>query len=158
MPSVRQQILAELLGRVAEIKVENGYQSDAGQKIFFGEVPQLGPDDPDEALAVLVRDDLPSDQSGYGVDADGVIVTMLPVELQAIVKADLEQPWVTVEAIVSDIKQAIETSDRGLGGLLTLNLFRGRIRALAREPGSTFVGAGVEYRAVFAESWNGGAV
>jgi len=158
MPSVRQQILAELLGRVAEISVEHGFQSDAGLKVLFGEAPQLGPDDPSELIAVVVRDDIPSDQSGHGVDADGVIVTMLPVEVQAIVKADLEQPWVTVEAVIADIKRAIETGDRGLGGLLTLNLFRGRIRALTREPGSTFVGAGVEYRAIFAESWSGGAV
>jgi hypothetical protein len=63
-----------------------------------------------------------------------------------------------VEQIIADIKQAIETSDRGLGGLLARPLVRGRIRFSHREPGSTVVGASVEYRATFAESWGGGAV
>lgn len=158
MSSVRQDILAEILARVSGIGIAHGYQTDAGGLVFLGEAPQLGPTDPDAAIAVVVRDDLPGDVSGFGEASDGINVSVLPVDVQAVVKADLDQPWVTVEQIIADIKKAIETSDRGLGGLLTRPLARGRIRFSPREPGSAVVGASVEYRATFAESWGGWAV
>jgi hypothetical protein len=156
--SVRQDILAEILSRVATIDVSQGFQTDAGRQVFFGESPQLGPDDPEAAIAVVVRDDFSTDQSGFGEGEDGISVALLPIEIQGVVKADLEQPWVTVEQIISDIKRAVETSDRGLGGLLAVALARGRTRTQHREPGSTIVGASIEYRAIVAESWGGGAV
>jgi hypothetical protein len=158
MPSVRQQILTELLARLATIAIAGGFQTDAGQLVRAGETPQLGPDDPDAAIAVLVRDDLPFDMSGFGEAPEGITVTVLPIEIQAVVKADLEQPLVSVESVNADIRQAIETSDRSLGGILAKALTRGRTRTYGRQPGSTVVGSGVEYRAVFAEGWGGEAI
>jgi len=157
-PSTRQAILTEVLRRVAEIAVVNGYQTDAGMTVFAGDLPALGPDDPDAAIALMVRNDQAVETGGYGEQEDGITVTVLPIELQAVVKADSTQPWVSVEAVLADIRQAVETSDRSLGGLLTLPLKRGGMRAFHREPGSTVVGAGVPYLATFAESWGGGAV
>ncbi len=156
--SVRQAILAEVISRLGTIAIANGYQTDAGLMLFVGELPLLGPDDPPAAIAVIVRDELAADLSGYGEAPDGITVSVLPIECQAVAKADLEQPWVLVEAVISDIKQAIETSDRSLGGILVLPLKRGRTRAFGREPGSTIVGAAVPYLATFAEQWGGGAV
>jgi len=156
--SVRQSILTELISRVSAIAVANGYQTDAGLRLFVGELPALGPDDPDAALALIVRDEQAADLSGYGEAPDGIILSVLPVEVQAVVKADLEQPWVSVEGVIADIKQAVETNDRSLGGVRALPLKSGRTRAFPREPGSTVVGAGVPYLATFAESWGGGAV
>ncbi len=155
--SVRQQILTELLSRVATIAIMGGYQTDAGQLVLLGETPQLGPDDPPAAIALIVRDDVPSDQSSFGESVDGLTVTTLPIDIQAVVKADLEQPWVSVEQVIADIRQAVETNDRSLGQLLTLPLARGRTRTLVREAGSTVVGAGLEYRATFDEPWAGAA-
>lgn len=153
MLSIRQAIVTELLWRLGAIAIASGYQTDAGQQLFAGETPSLGPSDPDAAIALVVRDDLPSDQSGFGVDATGIVVTVLPIDVVAVAKADLAQPWVTVEAIIADIRKAIETADRSIGGILTKNLLRGRVRSLPRESGGTVIGATVEYRAIFADEW-----
>ena len=73
--------------------------------------------------------------------------------MQAVVKADTESPWSTVEAIVADIKKAIETDQDLAGTLLPRGLTRGKTRPFDRESGGEFVGAGVEYRLLYAEEW-----
>jgi hypothetical protein len=145
--STRQDVIGELVSRVEDISIVNGYQTDAGLTLFVGATRQLGPDDPNTAICVLVRDDA-------ATDLGGDVSTTLPVECQAIGKVTLDAAWLTVEAIIADIRKAIETGDRTLDGLLTRDLVRGRTRALPRDPGSTQIGAGVEYRATFLESWN----
>src|SRR4051812_20178531 len=125
MSTKRQAILSELLNRVSAITVANGYATDAGLMILFGESPLLGPDDPTSAIALIVGDDQIDSPSSVGDD----ILTQLPVDLQIIARADVAQPWLTVEAGIADIKRAIETSDRTFG-LLTRPLQRGRTRSL----------------------------
>lgn len=148
--SVRQAVLTEILARLAAITVANGYQTDAGQEIFIGELPTLGPDDAAAVIAVLVRDDAVEDVGGFAGDD---IVTTLPIDIQPLAKADLDQAWLTIEAIIADVRQAIESGDRTLGDLLTKKLERGRVRPFPRASGSTMVGAAVEYRATFNEPW-----
>ncbi len=138
--------IGEMRTRLENILVTNGYNTDVGQAVMLGEQPAFGPDDPSAVVALIVGADAP------GYQGEHVIVT-LPVEAQAIVKADVDDPWVTVEEIIADIKKAVET-DHDLGGaLIPRGLERGATRPFDRESGSEFVGAGVEYRLMFKELW-----
>lgn len=141
----RALILAALLALVREITVANGYTTDAGDAVFLGEVPQLGESDPPVAIALVVEDDDPNDQ--------GHIFIGLPISVQAIAKADLDAPWLAVEAVLGDVKLAVEQADRTLGGLLKGRMARSTTRSLPREPGSTTVGAAVTYRCDYVEVW-----
>lgn len=142
--SKRQLALTELQTRLQNITVAKGYQTDAGDLIFIGEAPALGESDPTEALAIVIQPDEP------GFQGEKVVIR-LPVEVWAIAKTT--EPWGTVEAVVADIKTAIET-DRDLAGtLLPRGLERGVTQALQREDGQQYVGASVAYRLVYAEEW-----
>jgi hypothetical protein len=78
---------------VTAIQVANGFSTDAGLTVLFGETPMLGPDDPPAAIAVIVGDDQsPDPYANLGDD----ILTQLPVDIQAIARADVDQPWLTV--------------------------------------------------------------
>ena len=146
MSSVREAALGELRDRLEAILVANGFGTDAGALIFLGESPTLGPDDPTAAIAMEVQEDIPSFQGEH-------VVVTVPVDIQAIVKADADEPWMTVEAIVTDIKTAVEV-DRDLAGtLIARGLMRGTVRPLDREAGSQYVGAAVQYRLLMKESW-----
>ncbi len=161
--SKRQAAINELVTRLEFITKAHGYNTDAGGHIFLGEAPTFGEDDPPEALAVLVGEDSP--QTG-----GGLIRTRTPIEIWAVVPSALEQPLLAIEAIITDIKEAVEIEsdpavDRFLGtvgdddkpyGTLPRGLERGVIRSLKRQEGSVYVGAAVEYIANFEETWGGG--
>jgi len=145
-PSRRQLILAALLERIGAIRKANGYNSEAGRQVFLGESPVLGQDDPESAIAIVLGDD--------AVPYVGENVTVkLVIEFQAHTKADINAPWLAVEALLADIKRAIELEDRTLGKLLPNKIERGPSRTLPREPGSTTVGASVTYIATYLERW-----
>lgn len=149
MPTSRRQLILEALqARVSAILLAGGFATDAGATVFLGETPQLGPDDPFEAIALVPDDDSVQDK--------GYLFVQLPVAVQALAKADLDAPWETIEAILGDIKAAVELDDKTLGGLLKAPMMRGTTRTLAREPGSTTVGAGVTYICSYVEQWGGG--
>lgn len=146
MTSTRKSALDEILARLAAIRITNGYNTDAGARLFIGEQPVLGPSDPEASIAVVVRED----EAGY--QGENVVVR-LPVAIQAIVKADAADPFSTVEDIIEDIKRAVET-DHDLGGrLVRRGLERGSTQPLDRESGSEFIGAEVQYRLIYAEQW-----
>lgn len=151
VPSVRQAALALLVSRVELISVANGYQTNAGEHVSVGETVTLGPDDPEASIAVLIAPDAPGHQMEN-------VVVELPLEVAAVVRegsAVLTEfgrySWFTVEAIVADIKRAVE-QDRNLGGTV-IELKRGPVRPFDREAGSEFVGAGVEYVLKYVERW-----
>jgi hypothetical protein len=150
--SIRQAILTELLARVTAIQVANGFSTDAGLIVLFGETPMLGPDDPPAAIAVIVGDDQSPDPSANLGDD---ILTQVPVDIQAIARADVDQPWLTVEAIIADIKRAIETARSHARRTADADLQRGRTRTLSREPGATCIGASVQYAPIYLETWGG---
>lgn len=146
----RERALTELRNRLALIQTDNDFSSDAGLSLYLGESPQLGADDLPAAIAVVVNADEPRFQGEN-------ILTIVPVEVQAHVKAvDLEEPWrawLTLEAVIGDIKKAVET-DHDLGKtLVDRGLERGSTKPLDREVGSEFVGAAVEYRLWVKEQW-----
>jgi hypothetical protein len=142
----RQLILAEFVERLRVVSVANGFQTDAGEALYIGETPSLGPDDPAAAIAIVVGDETPSYQGMQ-------IYLELPYEIQALARADLDQPWLTVEQVIADIKTAVELEDRTLGGLVKRQIKRGTVRTLGRDDGSTAVGAAVTYLAPFTETW-----
>lgn len=142
----RQVILAALRIRLQAIHVADGYQTDAGDAVVIGEAPQLGPDDSDVAIALMVQDD-DIQYQGENVNA------LLPIEIQAVAKVDLERPWWTAEMVLGDIKRAIEVDDRTLAGVVPRRIQRGRTRIKDREAGSSTVGIGVTYIAPYLEAW-----
>jgi hypothetical protein len=147
--SQRATLLTAFVTRLAAITVANGYHTDAGLALYVGETPALGPDDPTEAIALVLDDDQPA-TAGAG------LLIELPVMVHAVVRADREDVWLRVERIIADIKAAIETDDdRRLGGALTGPMTRGPVRAVPREDGSLALGASVEYRLPFKEAWGG---
>lgn len=145
-PTTRELILSAFLVRVGEIRTANGFNTEVGWKVFLGETPVLGPDDPEAALAIVVREDVVPFQG------ENVLVH-LALEFQAIAKADINHAWLMVERVLADIKRAVELPDRTLGKLVPRRIERGSSRTLPREPGSTVVGAGVTYTAPYVEAW-----
>lgn len=143
MATARQAILTALLERLGTIRVDDGFNSNAGVTVFLGESPLLGEDDPDAAIAVVLRDDVIRWQ-GKKAFLD------LPLEIQAVAKTTLDACWLTIEALLEDIKRAVETVDHTIA---ETKLERGQTRTLPREPGSTTVGAGVTYVVTYAEGW-----
>lgn len=162
-PSKRQAAIAELVRRLEFITKANGYNTDAGEHIFLGEAPAFGEGDPPEALAILIDDDSPQTNGG-------VVRTRTPIEIWAVVPAGFEDPLLAIEAIITDIKEAVEIEadgsiDRFLGtvteagqpyGTLPRGIERGVVQAVKRDPGGTYVRAAVEYVAYFEETWGGG--
>jgi len=159
MSSKREAALVDLHRRLAFISVTKGYQTDVGEHIFLGEVPKLGPDDP-PALTIMVGSDSPTARGGQ-------IHSRVPIEILAVVPADMAAPLLTLELLIADVRRAVEIEatpsvDRFLGrigddgkpyGTLPQGLERGSVRPLPREQGSTFVGVAIEYVATFVEGW-----
>jgi hypothetical protein len=140
--SRRQSIIEALASRLENIQVAEGYNTDAGSMVFLGEDPTFGPDDPAVALAVNVGD---------AVEGRQPMVTEMPLEVVALVRADITAPLLAMEQVIADIRAAVET-DHTLGGTCK-QLTRGAVRALPRETGHTVVGASVEYTALYSEMW-----
>lgn len=148
MATRRALIIAALVARVSTITVANGFETNGGELVFVGEASALGADDPDQALAVVIGDeDLAWQLPGKA------FLPALPIAVRALAKADSDAAWMTVEALVGDIKRAMEVGDPMLGGLLTYPLERGSVQTLRREVGAETVGAAVTYRVRWKESW-----
>ena len=142
--SRRQQVVEVIRERLQAITVANGFNTEAGAQVFLNESPAFGPDDPDVAVAVVIGEDDPAVLGEH-------VLCRVPLEIQALAKVDLAEPWIAVEQVLQDIKRAIEleegTRPRSLGGLLRSQLERGVTRTLEREDGSTAIGCGVTYLA-----------
>ena len=151
--SRRQLILEELKRRLGTILTENEFQTNVGQKVYFGELPKLGPHDADGAVALIPMEDQVDDAQV------GKVSIVLPVNMVAVAKPSLSEPWVIVEQIIADIKKAIESGDRSLGGLLaagknnTEGLMRGSTETAPRNSGSEVVAAMVTYGCHYREAW-----
>jgi len=145
-PTRRQLLLLEFVERVSQIRTANGFLTDAGATVFFGEQVVLGEDDPDVVVAVVVRDDI------VGYQGENVVTT-LPIEVQVIAKSNINKPWLITEQVLGDVKAAVELEDRTLGGLVPRKILRSTTRTLPREPGSETVGIGITYVAPMLEAW-----
>lgn len=148
LTSHRIAILNALMARVAVIRAsgDDQFATDAGQALFLGGVPALGPADPDAAIAILPLTDV---VLRTGENA----LIEWPIQIAAVAKADAQEPWVTIELVLADIKRAIELPDRTLSRLLAGRLERGPTEVLEREPGSTSLACAITYVAQYAEGW-----
>lgn len=142
----RLAIIQAMVARLEEISVANGYRTNVGADVRIGEAPHFGPDDPDEAIALVIGEDRVMYQGAN-------LFIELPMEVHALARADIDDPWAAVEAAIADVKEAVELDDRTLGGLVPRMIERGSTRPYAREEGSLAVGAVIPYIAPYKEAW-----
>lgn len=149
----RQQLLEAYLARLSDIQIANGYQTDVGAnpttQIILGESVELGKDDPDVAIAIVIGDEEVR-------RSDENVFSFLPVEFQGLAKiaaGGFTAAYLAAEALLGDIKKAIEQPDRGFGGLVRPRIERALVRTLPRQPGSTTAGVGITYLAPRLEKW-----
>lgn len=147
MASRRQLILETMRTRLLAILVASNFNTNAGREVHLNEEVNLGPNDPEVAIAIIVNDDEVRFSVGDKLAVD------LPIEIQALARADAAEPWIAVEQVIQDIKRAVELADRRLGGLLQKDMERGSTRTIARKGGSTTVGAAIAYPVQYAEAW-----
>lgn len=146
MATQRRLILEAIRTRARRISLVNGFATDAGEKVIFGERPILGPDDPAQALAVVVEDE----QQGWQMPGKAGEV-LLPVTFVAVARVDTQDACTAVwlaEDLIGDAQLAME-ADANLGGLTQWPIERGPVRTFRRETGSVNVGASVTYRIRF---------
>lgn len=141
----RVLILQRFGALLGTIQVANGFDTDAGLKVYIGAAPELGPTDPDYAIVVVPRDELATEE--------GRIANVIPVEVQAIGKVTIPDAWIGVELLLGDIKGAVELEDRTLGSILKGVMKRGPTRTLEREPGSTTIGTAIVYTCPYVDEW-----
>ena len=152
--SRRQKILEWFLAHLQTITVRNGFRTDAGERIYLNEIPELGPDDPDVAIALTAEPDETSVNLMH-------VVIRLPLKIHAIAKVTLDdpvQPWIAAEQVLSDVKEAIEQTDRTLGGLVLNRIERDQTETLPRVAGSLTVGVTIGYIAPYKERWGNPAL
>lgn len=144
--TTRRLLILERLGALAgAIQKVNGYDTDAGLRVYIGAAPELGPADPDYAIAIVPGDELPVE--------DGRIANTLPVAVQAIGKSDSADAWINLELLLGDLKKAIELEDRTLGSVLKGIMRRGPTRSLERPPGATTIGLEIFYTCPYVDEW-----
>lgn len=144
--SKRREIIEAIVARLEAITTAGGFNTDAGALVFLNEAPALGEDDPDEAIAVMVGED------EVGFQGEHMMIN-LPIDVQAIAKASIDDPYLAAEAVLQDVKTAMELADRTLGGLVKRQFLRRSTRTLEREPGSTYVGVVITYVVPYTEQW-----
>lgn len=144
----RKLIIEKLRDRLEAIQKVNGYATDAGLYLFYAAV-NLGPDDPQLGI-VFIPGDTVTD-----VEVDDKKVIVLPVEIHAVAKDNLDDPLLVVEDIIGDIKRAIESPENAKHDLegLALKLSAGEVGALPRPEGSTTIGARLLYEVEYVEVW-----
>lgn len=145
----REQILDIVEARLQAIQTANGYHSDAGLTVAIGEIPVIGPSDPATQLAVLVGDD------EVVSELEKITIT-LPIDVAVVTRIDTDGAWRTVERVLGDVKQAMETDTAGhrIDGLTSPRLRRGPTRTLPREDGSVVTGVVVRYLVEsYVEAW-----
>jgi hypothetical protein len=148
----RQRILEAIKARLVRIRVEYGSQTDLGLQVYMGEVPTFGPDDHQQILAIIPREDVIDSQQV------GKVFLYLPIDVAVVVTPTVAKPWAIVEAGLADIKVAMETGDLSLGGLLVpgrdnpQGMLRGTTEPFPRRSGSDVVGALVTYVCHYAEA------
>ncbi len=145
--SRREQIIEAMAARAQAIAVNDGFHTDLGASVLINEEPAFGPDDPRQALVLLVGDDEFTSQ-GNG----NWFLYRLALTFVVLVDAECEEAWRTVERGIADVKRAIELDPR-LDGLLSGPFERGPVETAPREPGSLAIAAAVPYIVSIKEGW-----
>lgn len=156
MASNRRRIIEAVAERLAGIRTAYGYATEAGALLFVNAIPNLGPDDPPAAIALLVDDD-------QVVATRMQVELLLPLTIAACARGsytdaqELLQAWLVAEDVLADVKRAIETADRqlGLGRIVTSRIERSTTRTIERQEGSDVVGVQITYVVPYVEVWGG---
>lgn len=144
----RREAITEFKNRLQTIRTANGFHTDAGAVIAVGEAYQLGPDDPNVALSMVILDEVILPARG-----DLKISMHLPIEVIVLVKPDLDDVIGSIEDVIEDVKRAVERGDRQFDGRLDNTLRRGSIRTLPRESGASTCGATIPYTLPLSEAY-----
>jgi hypothetical protein len=145
--SRRRLIFEVYRDRVSAIRGTNGFATEAGRAVSVGELPNLGPDDPEDAVAIIGGND------DWRQQGKAFFVSW-PITVWAVTKASREAPYLALEHTLADIVRAVELDDMTLGGLVYQAIRRIPPRlTLPREDGSQVVGVGVTYMHDFKEGW-----
>lgn len=153
--SLRADLIRRFVERLQTITTGNGFLTDAGAALLVGVDVNLGEADVDQGIVLLIGDD----QVPFVGEHARIV---LPFVVQAVVKVpvtlELSDPLATqdrVEALLVDIKRAVELEDRylGIGPGKVGKLERGPTAPLARDAGSEYVGATILYRIGYSEAW-----
>ena len=155
MASTRQLIAEEARRRLQRITVANGFDTDAGQHVSLGVVVVLSSADASQAIAIDIQDVEIDEDSGFGDPRGQDQPLRMSMSVQAIASADLDQPWIAAEQVLSDIKKAMEDPDVDSWPDAVKDFGPGSPRdsTLEREEGSTFVGAAANYAILYLETW-----
>lgn len=152
-PSRRLRIIEEGRRRLQQITKVNGFWSDAGLRVYLGVVPQLGESDPPFGIALTVGEDQLNAQQL------GKYFITLPLNIVAFAKPDIDEPWLVVEQLLTDIKVVFESDDPTFGGLIrqgndnSVGLYRGTTEVLERRSGTDVCGVMVSYGAPYTEAF-----
>lgn len=150
MASRRLYILEALARKLEAITITNGFSTDAGLRVVLGQDIDLAESDPDAAIAIVPG-------AERFASSQTKLYSEWPISIRAVVKADLDQPWLTAEQIIADIETAVEVSDRTLGDLINWNgdhgLILDSIASFERAPGSSVVGMEALFIAKIQRSW-----
>jgi hypothetical protein len=144
-------ILEAAKGRLEAISTTGGYSTDAGQAVYLGAVPALGPHDDTAAIALL-----PGFENLKVVGGFNQFTLVLQIQALVFVPSDerLSDSFLTALAMLADIRKAMELEDRTLGGKLGGNGLEAGLPSLVeRETGSQFVGVQMEYRGLVKNDW-----
>jgi hypothetical protein len=156
--TARKTILEALKARCEGISVAAGFNTDMGRQVFLGDTVVLGENDLPAAIAIVPADDGLRWQGLKGMGP-------WPIEIQAVAAMDFREPWLVVdgvviedawlviEAILQDVKRAVEVLEGGKKMIAGYQIERGTNRTIEREPGSSLVGAAVTYYVTYAETW-----
>jgi hypothetical protein len=142
----RQRIIEAVLHRLERIQRVNGYETDAGRAIY-NEPVNLGPDDPNEALALTPGETITT----WQLEGKAKVI-VLPLQVFALVRPVGAYPLLRAEAIIGDAKRAMEAPPLSLDGLC--KAFRaGEVDPVDRQEGTTTLGLRVVYLATYHEQW-----
>ena len=103
LTSMRRRVLDSIVARLQAITANNvDFETDAGQLVYVGEPQALGESDPAQAIAIVIGEDEPQSQTA------GALLVTTPFEICALAQVAPEDPWTPVEAVLADIKRAME--------------------------------------------------
>lgn len=149
--SKANQIAAAVAARLENIRVANGYATDAGQKVFRGRAA-IAPDSLPNVILFEAEDLVETQRVDYAqetlpIDAN----VLLPFVIEATGPCDADNPNVAGHALVADIKKAIFAGDLSWGGLATHTRYIGRTLG-PREGGTNLVTVTVQIRVGYVEN------
>jgi hypothetical protein len=152
--SKRKRAIAAMVARLQTITTDNGCTTDAGEHVFIGENPTLGPDDAEAVLAIIVQPVVPSFQNER-------ILERLPLEIQVLAPAG-SVPYESMEDALADVKRAIELREEDLAGsdarrfgtsVQRDGIERGVTQIAERPEGSQYAGLSITYTLLIREGW-----